>query len=137
MAPYKEPRKVTAEVGTTSRTKQADARTTDINVMVANYKRTGQISINPREPRYGDFSEVQTMTEAFNRVKAAEAEFAKLPAKVRDLAQNNPLVFLEMLTDEGAVEALKKAGLPVKEAKSVPNGTEGDTSTEAGGNAVP
>jgi len=135
--PYKEPRKVPTDVGTRSRTKQADARTTDVNIMVANYRRTGQIAVNPREPRYGDFSEAVTLESAFQRVKDAEAEFQKLPAKVRALAGNNPVTFLLMLADEGATAALVKAGLPVKTPAGTPTGETTETQTETGGNATP
>lgn len=135
--PYKEPRKVPADVGTRSRTKQADARTTDVNVMVANYRRTGQIAINPKEPRYGDFSAAVTLESAFQAVKDAEAEFMKLPAKVRALAGNNPVTLLEMLADEGATAALIEAGLPVKKPATEDTGTTTETANETGGNATP
>jgi len=111
-----EPRKPTYPTrGTRSRTKQAPAQETNINLMVGRYMKTGVFTnINPREPKYGDFSEATSLEDAFNRVQAANREFMALPAKVRALAQNNPITLLEMLADEGATAALIEAGLPVK-----------------------
>lgn len=110
---------VLAPVGTRSRTKQANRAETDINLMVARYKKTGVFShINPRIPKYGDFSEAVQLEDAFNRVQQANREFMSLPAQVRALAQNDPVIFLEMLADEGGVAALKAAGLPLKDTPS-------------------
>jgi len=102
-------------VGTQSRTKQANRNETDINLMVARYKKTGMFqNLNPREPKYGDFSEAMSLEEAFNAVQKANQSFMELPAQVRALAGNNPVTLLEMLADEGATKALIDAGLPVK-----------------------
>lgn len=121
---------VLAEVGTRSRTKQANKAETDINLMVARYKKTGMFTnINPKEPKYGDFSEAVSLEDAFNRVQQATKEFMALPAQVRAMAQNDPVTLLEMLADEGAVQALKAAGLPIKDTP--PEG-ENPTPIDAG-----
>lgn len=113
--PTRERVRVLADVGTRSRTKQANKSETDINLMVARYKKTGMFTnLNPREPKYGDFSEAVSLEEAFHRVATANQEFMKLPAQVRALANNDPVTLLEMLADEGATAALIEAGLPVK-----------------------
>lgn len=105
---------VRVDPGGRSRTKQANRAETNINLMVNRYKRTGMFqNINPRQPKYGDFSESVTLEEAFQRVKDAERSFMQLPAAVRALARNSPVVLLEMLADEGATAALIRAGLPV------------------------
>lgn len=112
--PTRERVRVLADVGTRSRTKQANKHETDINLMVARYKKTGNFgNINPREPKYGDFSEATTLEEAFHRVEQANRDFMALPAQVRALANNDPITLLEMLADEGATKALIDAGLPV------------------------
>jgi len=108
-------KRVTTDVGTRSRTKQANKSETDINLMVNRYKKTGIFqNLNPREPKYGDFSEATSLEDAFHQVEAANRSFMELPATVRALAHNNPITLLEMLADEGATQALVKAGLPVK-----------------------
>jgi len=109
-----ERKRVTADVGTGTRTKQANRNETDINLMVARYKKTGQFqNLNPREPKYGDFSEAVSLEEAFHQVQEANRSFMQLPAAVRALAQNNPVTLLEMLADEGATAALVAVGLPI------------------------
>lgn len=115
--PFKDrPRtRVTTPVGTRSRTKQANRAETDINMMVARYKKTGSFgaNINPRQPTYGDVSHAVTLEEAFQVVADAQKSFMTLPAQVRALAENDPVTLLEMLADEGATAALVEAGLPI------------------------
>lgn len=127
--PKPERQRVLADVGTRSRTKAANANETNINLMVARYKKTGQFGhLNPRQPTYGDFSNAVSLEEAFNQVAEAQRQFMTLPAQVRALAQNDPVVLLEMLADEGAVAALVEAGLPVVQRETPPSG---------GGNTAP
>jgi len=130
-----ERKRVQTDVSGPSRTKQANRHETNINLMVGRYKKTGVFSnLNPRTPKYGDFSEAVTLEEAFQLTRAAEKSFMELPAAVRALAQNNPVTFLEMLADEGAVEALKAAGLPIKDTPPVgENPAPQDTGAPAGG----
>lgn len=98
-------------------TKQADKEASDINIIVRNYAQTGQFArVNPITPRYQDNTAVTDLIEAKNLWDRAEEEFMTLPPDVRALADNNPVRFLQMMTDESTVEALKAKGLPVKEA---------------------
>ncbi|WNK13335.1 MAG: internal scaffolding protein [Microvirus sp.] len=107
------------------RTKQGQTDDGNINVIMANYGRTGVFAnINPREPTYGDYSDSMDLQAAIQLVKDAEASFMELPAAVRELAENNPVRMLEMLADEGATAALVAAGLPVNEKTVVSMTTE-------------
>jgi len=120
----RERKRVLTEVGTDNRTKQANRAETDINMMVARYKKTGVFqNINPREPKYGDFTAAVTLEEAFQITQDANRSFMELPAKVRALAENSPVMLLQMLADEGATKALVEAGLPVKTPAAQPNDT--------------
>lgn len=110
--------KITLDTGTETSVKQSPKDDTDINTIVATYGRSGVWSnVNPVEARYGDFSQVVELREAIEITEHAEEEFYKLPAAVRAMADNSPVQFLEMLTDEGAVRALVAAGMPVNEPK--------------------
>jgi len=134
MAVRGERTQVLADVGTRSRTKQAPKAETDINLMVGRYKKTGEFrNVNPKQPRYGDFSEAVSLEEAFQQVADANQSFMQLPARVRALAQNDPITLLEMLADEGATAALVEAGLPVKQAAPAEN----VTSPSVGENPAP
>lgn len=100
-------RRVQHPGGGESRVKQAEARATDINVIVEKWRRDGTL---PREmggrPTYGDFSQGGDFQTTLNRLHAAEAEFMSLPAKVRSLCENDPSKFLD-LVHEPSGEGLK------------------------------
>jgi len=99
-------------------TKQADKDSADINIIVKTYGTSNEFAnVNPMTPRYQDNTEVMDLIQAKNLWNEAVSEFEKLPAEVRALANNDPIVFLDMLTDEDAVAALKKRGLPIKEVE--------------------
>lgn len=102
-----------------SRAWQAAKDECDVNLIVANYNRTGMLPVMQREPTYGDFSDALELADAIKLVRQAEEEFMDLPANIRALANNDPVTFREMLADEGAVKALEAAGLrfspPAKE----------------------
>jgi len=107
--------RVRTPVGETSMTKQANAEETDINLMVGRYMKTGTgLTLNPREPMYGDFSTALSLEDAFNLTNQAMGNFMALPAAVRDAAQNDPVVFETMMAEEAGVKALQEAGLMVK-----------------------
>lgn len=108
--------RVTVDASGPSRTKQAPRQQTNINLMVGRYKKTGVFAhLNPRTPTYGDYSQSVTLEEAYDLVQNANRSFMELPAAVRALADNDPVTLLAMLADEGATDALVKAGLPVKD----------------------
>lgn len=98
--------------GGVSRTKQSDAAMTDINAIMKRYVAHGVIPPTAgRRPRYGDFTGATSFHEALGRVMEAEREFAALPAAVRDLCDNDPGKFLEMLQVDELREDLLEAGL--------------------------
>lgn len=104
------------DCGTDTKTIQSEKDNCDVNLIVSTYGKTGQFAhINPRTPTYGDFTGPTDLFEARKLFQEAEAAFMELPAEVRKMANNDPVTFLEMMADEGAVKALKAAGLPVVE----------------------
>lgn len=104
-----------------SRTKQEGRLDADVNTIVNTFARTGQwANVNPRTPTYGDVSQMLQLEEAVALVQNAQREFMTLPAKVRALANNDPVQFLGLMADPEAVKLLKAAGLPTKEPVVVP-----------------
>lgn len=89
--------------------KQSMAGATDINAVVARHvAHRVPFSMDARAT-YGDFSAIGDYQSALDRVLAAQAEFAMLPASVRDHCENDPGRFLEMVFDparRGELEAL-------------------------------
>lgn len=99
-------------ISTPSLTRQADADDCDINVMMARYQATGiEPRVNPRQPQWGDFTDVPSYQEALAMVQQAKDDFEGLPAEVRARFGNDPAGMLEFLSDEANREEAIKLGL--------------------------
>lgn len=98
--------------GGETRCKPHEGWETDINAIVSKYMKTGRFDhVNPMQPRYGDFSEMESLKDAMDRVDLAWSQFESLPPDVRDLAEGNPAKLLELLADEQGCFDLQEAGL--------------------------
>lgn len=103
-------------------TKQADAESADINIMLRRWLRTGTTVLPNRRPTYGDFTEAVDLQTALMRVKQAETDFAALPSAVRKWCDNDPAKFITKLQDPDQVEAMKKLGLVEARIPADPSG---------------
>ena len=83
----------------------------DINVIVERFGVTGQIPVRAIEPSYGDFSGVNDYHTALNKIKAAEAEFMALPAKLRARFDHDPNALLNFLENEANRDEAIQLGL--------------------------
>jgi len=83
----------------------------DINVIVERFGVTGQLPVKAIEPSYGDFSGVTDYHTALNKIKAAEAEFMALPAKLRAKFDHNPNALLNFLENEANRDEAIQLGL--------------------------
>lgn len=92
--------------------KQADADRVNINAIVKQFVRTGELPENAREPRYGDFSDGASFFEVMTRVRQAESDFMALPSQVRAACKNDPAEFLDAAGDPERMEELRQLGLP-------------------------
>lgn len=102
-----------------SLTKQEFADECDINTIMANFERTGEIYTSQTlVPRYGDFSIVPDYQTAQNLVIEAQASFDSLPSKLRERFHNDPAEFLEFVSDERNVDEMRQLG--ILEQASVP-----------------
>lgn len=95
----------------------------DINLIVARYKKTGVLpgAARAAAARYGDFSQVPDFAEMQIRVMAASEMFAALPAKVRRVFNNDPSEFLAAASTPEGVELLKTLGLGNPDAAPAPS----------------
>ena len=119
-----------------SRTSQAFAEESDINVIVNRFLKTGTLPPTFRAPTYGDFSGVSDYQGALNAVIKANEAFDQLPAGMRARFHNNPQVLLEFLSNPDNREEATKLGLlrapeapplPLKvEVVSPPSDASGD-----------
>jgi len=83
----------------------------DINVLVERFGVTGQLPVKAIEPSYGDFSGVSDYHTALNKIKAAEAEFMSLPAKLRAKFDHDPNALLNFLENEANRDEAIELGL--------------------------
>lgn len=95
-----------------SRTKQSFADDCDVNSIVRRWKATGVLDhVMNEAPRYGDFSTQTDYQEALTRINAAQANFERLPAELREVHGNDPGEFIKWAHDPEKREELEAAGL--------------------------
>lgn len=103
----------TAEEG---KTRQEFKDECDINILLAQYERTGVVShINPRSPMYLDVTDVPDLRGAIDLVNAANESFMTLPAAVRKTFDNDPVQFVEFASDPRNIGKLREWGLAAPE----------------------
>jgi len=106
-----------------SLTRQADAKSADINFIVRNYGLTGTAPQGVRIPSYEDYSEtVSDYQTALNAIKAAEQSFLAIPATIRERFNHDPQAFLEFCALPSNLPALREMGLapPVADGNPPP-----------------
>lgn len=118
--------------GQVSLTKQSDAASCDINNIMKNYERTGQLpTVLGPEGFYADVSEFGDFRECQEVVLRAQEAFMSLDARVRARFGNDPAQMLDFVSDEknraeaidlGLVAELAKAdsaaAVPATDVKS-------------------
>lgn len=118
-----------------SRTKQADMERCDLQYQLARFQKTGLMgNLRSDEPLTGDFSEVDDLITAHNRLIDLEEQFMSIPAALRKKFDNDPLQMLEWLQKEENYEEAVKYGLLVKKASE---SISGDSTTINSGDVVP
>lgn len=95
-----------------SRTKQSDAASCDINLIMAKFEKTATLDhYNTHEGSYGDFINYPDYHTAQNQILAADAAFASLPSKIRARFANDASLFLEFATDPSNIDEMVSMGL--------------------------
>lgn len=92
-------------------TKQSMAAESDVNQIVSRHVAHGLPFLPDGRARYGDFSSYGSYHDSLDAVRAAEDEFLKLPAAVREHCQNDVGRFLELVFDPSRRAELEKLGL--------------------------
>lgn len=99
------------------RVKQSFKAECDINNIVKQFQATGQIqhmSANAAKGAYLDLPDGLDFQDSLNTIKAGEAAFATLPAKVRDRFHNDPAEFLGFMADPANQDEAIALGLASK-----------------------
>lgn len=101
-----------------SLTQQQFADEVNIHTIIEKSKVRG-LPQGDRKPLIGDFSNLADFREAQEMIVNAQQSFAQLPAKVRDMFQNQPERLFEFLANEENRPMAEQLGL-VEPKKAVP-----------------
>ena len=100
-----------------SMTRQAPAEQQSISEQMKLMIATGFKGVSFKQPRYGDFSGLESYHDAVNRLAQAEDDFLALPATIRSFCDNDPGLFLEYMNDpEHRAYIEQELGLPEEAA---------------------
>lgn len=95
-----------------SLTRQEFSDECDINVIMAQYEKTGVINHQaPREPFYFDVTEVPDFRSAMDFMIDADKAFMSLPAKVRKEFDNDARNFVDFAIDPANLDKMREFGL--------------------------
>lgn len=107
--------------GEPAKTQQSQKAQCDVNLIVAQFMKTGQIThLNQRTPNYGDFSSGTTYQEALDQVSLAQDAFDELPAAIRNRMNNDPAELLDFLANPENTEEAQEMGLLPKPSAEMP-----------------
>lgn len=119
---------VLTDVSGESRTQQQFKEDSDINVIMARWLRTG---VPPEQlvqnVRHGDFSNIPDLHTALNLIRQAEADFSRVPSKIRQRFENDPGKMLDFLDDPANEAEARELGL----LPSLPEPPEAAATAEA------
>lgn len=112
-----------------SKTDQRFKDETDVNMILARYRVTGDkavLGLQPsgepiRPPQYGDFSEVGTYQECLEVVINAQEQFDALPAVVRKEVGNTPEGMLQFISNPDNYDRGVELGIFEKRVEIVDN----------------
>lgn len=97
-------------------TKQQFAKECDINVILARYRRTGELpAINDKYPQYLDVSAMDFQAH-MQVIAGAHTMFNELPSEIRARFKNDPAAFLDFCSDSANRAELAKMGLLTPQA---------------------
>lgn len=109
------PRNVT--VCTEDGARQSEAAECDINRIVMQYYKTGQLPVGSVEGVFADVSAIGDYRSAMERMKAAETAFMSLPPQVRLRFENDALRFVEFAVNPENRKEMEALGLLDKAAE--------------------
>lgn len=108
--------RVQLRLDTSGGANQADAKGTNINSLIAQYKRNGTFpAVHQHNPLWGDFTFPEDIHSIREAVHQAEDRFMELPADVRTVCNNDWVEFLERFKSENGRATLEEAGLIITE----------------------
>lgn len=94
-----------------SMTVQAPADEVDINRIMARVLKGQPVLTSNAEPFYGDVSEFSGLQESIIKVQEAEDLFMQYPASLREKFENDPVQFVDFMSDPKNTDEAIKLGL--------------------------
>lgn len=110
------------------RTKQADTKSCDINLIMAKFIKTGAVEHSARHAGSYGFATSLQFHDAMNLIRKADGMFAELPAVVRDRFGNDSARFLDFVQDPSNHDEMVDLGL--SEPRDEPAGSPPASSEE-------
>ncbi len=121
-------RRVALALDTSGGANPADADGTDINKIMAKFKKTGTLpNVGRTNPLYGDFTFPEDIHSVREAVERAEDRFMDLPADVRSVCKNDWVQFYELFNTPEGQEKLTEAGLQINELNETPSPDPSET----------
>lgn len=100
----------------------------DVNKIMEKYEKTGQIThLAKTQGRYANLGEPQDLMEAIIIKERADKAFETLPAKIKAMANHDPVQFIKMLQDPQYDDVLQEYGVKDKPKKSSPTNGASDS----------
>lgn len=103
-----------------SLTRQSEAASADINLIMKKYDKTGILPPATRQGFFADVSSVGDYREAVERVEKADDMFMQFPAEIRSKFSNDPAEFLDFVSDPGNLPEIEEMGLIRKDGEAKP-----------------
>ncbi len=94
-----------------TRTKQSEAKATNINTIVSQYDRTGLLPQDGREALFADVADAPDYRTALELIQQADDLFMGMPAELRARFDNEPAIFLDWTSDPANREEMVELGL--------------------------
>lgn len=101
-------------------TDQSYKKACDINHIVKTYSKTGILPNTNKIPKFGDYSDMPTLEEAFEVAHIAQEAFYGLPSTIRKLLDNDPSKLEEFIQNKENFDLCVKFGLLEKKEEPVP-----------------
>lgn len=92
-------------------TKQSFKDDCDVNVILKRFETTGILPEATSSPQFGDFADVDDYQSALHKVMAAEDAFMSLDAKLRLRFENDPVRFVDFVSNPANNAELIALGL--------------------------
>ena len=83
----------------------------DINNVMLQYARTGELPYTTLKPSFGDFRSARTYQESMNLIIEAQNSFKELPAMVRAQFKNDPSQLIDFLNNPANKDKAIELGL--------------------------